>query len=730
MKIILLLGILFSALPAPAPSEDQHVDDAHKVLVLHSYHPGYPWTDDIQRAVVDTLGDRADVELYVEYLDLIRNPGQDHRNVLSDLLRQKYSRTNIEIDVILVSDDSGLDLALKHREDLFAEIPIVFSGVNDFSLDRLKERSQVLGVTGMDDATAIGETIDLAFELKPDLNRIAVVSGARPSEVLQYQSFVEAMETRHPSVNVAHLNALDERQLLDQLAQFGDETVIIYLSYLLSPSGNSYTYRDALQLVVRNAETMVLVTTDFLVRDGVVGGRVVDGYAQGRVASRIVLRILDREAPSSIPIQHQSETRYVFDDRALARHGIPDEDLPDRSVLINRRPDRLIELHREDGLGLFAQEELFDSHGAVMLLIDADGGTIIAANDAAYEFYGYSALVGKNINTINTLSAEETAEEMRSAELQRNNSFSFRHRLADESVRDVAVYSYPLRVEETNILFSVVFDRTEQLEAERSQQQQTEVIFGILALLLVSAATAVVLLLKLLSRRKSAENAIRKHLTVRNALMLEVQHRTKNNMQVIMGLISLQATFMEDEKIAEACERLRGRVSTIALAHHQISSDKSVSYVNMANYVHGVVDGVFAEFVTGGAPPKCFVEISDIEILIDIAVPCGLIVHELVTSSLRRLDLSDTEQKIHLQLSEVDAYTLKLTYSDTVPVPSEAVSHDSEGQLSTILIQELAEHQLGGSFSQDLSSSSGTRSIIHISQSAYKDRIPYENIDS
>lgn len=415
--ILLLLLLLATA----AQGQTQLPTDKHHVLVIHSYNAGYPWTDEIQRAIVDRFGARSDIELHVEFLDLNRNPGPEHWAFLGELLHRKYQPDSINFDLVMVSDDGAMDLVLEHREALFTDVPIVFAGINDYSEERFAGHGTIRGVTGMDETQAIGETLDLIRQIVPGVERIAVVSGSRPTEQIQYRSFVEAAETGHPQFTIKHLNELTEQELSRRLSLLGAETAVIYLSYLLSPAGTTYDYRDAVRMVVENTGSMVFVPTDFLVRDGVVGGRVVDGYEQGRIASQIALRLLDGEYPDGIPMRQVSETRFMFDDRALQRFGIPDEVLPDRSVLINRSPERLIESRLSKDHGIFPETELFDQHGAVMLLVDSASGIIVDANQAAYDFYGYPQLVGRNIESINVLSPEEAAAEMLSAELNRRN---------------------------------------------------------------------------------------------------------------------------------------------------------------------------------------------------------------------------------------------------------------------------------------------------------------------
>lgn len=117
---------------------------------------------------------------------------------------------------------------------------------------------------------------------------------------------------------------------------------------------------------------------------------------------------------------------------------------------------------------------LFENHGSIMLLIEAESGAIIRANKAAAAFYGYpkDVLESMTIQQINMLSPEEVAQERRAAAAQKRNHFIFPHRLADGTIRTVEVYSYPFLLGEVTILFSIVQDITDR-EASRLQLQQS-----------------------------------------------------------------------------------------------------------------------------------------------------------------------------------------------------------------------------------------------------------------
>ncbi len=113
--------------------------------------------------------------------------------------------------------------------------------------------------------------------------------------------------------------------------------------------------------------------------------------------------------------------------------------------------------------------KLFEVHSAVMLVIDPDTGNIIDANQAAASFYGWSVeeLQHKSIRQINLLSPEMVMQEMEKSRLQKQTRFVFRHRMSDDSVRDVEVFSNKVEVAGKALLYSVIHDITERMQAER-----------------------------------------------------------------------------------------------------------------------------------------------------------------------------------------------------------------------------------------------------------------------
>jgi two-component system cell cycle sensor histidine kinase/response regulator CckA len=121
-------------------------------------------------------------------------------------------------------------------------------------------------------------------------------------------------------------------------------------------------------------------------------------------------------------------------------------------------------------------KSLFKNNHSVMLLIDPETGDIVDANAAAVSFYGwaYNALTRMKISDINTMSEEQVFGVMEKAKMQQRNHFYFRHRLASGEIRDVEVYSGPIKVHGRELLYSIVHDITARKKAEEALKESEE----------------------------------------------------------------------------------------------------------------------------------------------------------------------------------------------------------------------------------------------------------------
>jgi PAS domain S-box-containing protein len=479
-------------------------EEIKKVFILHSYHRGYQHTDDIQRAFEDIFQKEEDIECYIEYMDTLRNPENSYLEQLYALYLQKYTSHDLKFDLIMVSDDNAFSFLLPHRDTLFGNAPIVFCGLNDFDMSRL---SGITGITGVNEQFSMRETLEIGLKMNPETKRIAIISGSRLSEKLTLESFKLLESDFRDRYEIVYLTEMNAETLKSELLSLAKDTIILYLSYLVDPAGKTYSAKEGIEIATVNPELMVFALNDMHVRNGIAGGKVVHAYSQGEIAAKIGLSLLREPKESSDPVI-ASPNRYLFDDAILQRFDISDDLIPKESILFNSRVDRFIVYWHNEGSKSFFGYDLFENHSAIMLLIDPLSGIIVDANKRAKEFYGYPRLIGMKVHEINTLDAESIREEMEKAVKEAKNYFRFKHRLSSGEIRDVAVYSGPVRIQESDYLFSTVYDISDQVKAEEQSIHQKAFLMnaGIYTILLAVVAIAV-LFWVLRSRNKALLHA-------------------------------------------------------------------------------------------------------------------------------------------------------------------------------------------------------------------------------
>jgi PAS domain S-box-containing protein len=583
---------------------------------------------------------------------------------------------------------------------------------------------------------------------------------------------------------------------------------------------------------------------------------------------------------------------------------------------------------------------LFERHHAVMLLVDPDSGMIIDANPSAVEYYGYSrqTLCAMNIGQINGLPVSELRTELQRAKYEKRNYFVFPHRLASGESRIVEVYSSPIEIKGQVVLFSIIHDVTERVEAEKREsalaqnyrivadntydweywvdpkgqfvycspscaritgysaeeflndsslmdriihpddinlyiahrknsgkrghseelefrvlrpdgsicwlghacqaifddsgtflgmrgsnrditerkqadaelknsearyravvENQTEMIarwrldgtrtfvneaycryFGIpiesaigtnflpyveqadrqavsekIARLTSGQAalevdvhrvilpngqiawnewreqpifdetgTVVVEIQSVgrdITEQVQAETNLRASLDEKEALLRELYHRTKNNMQVIIAMLELQASYVEDPTVTTVFEEMENRIRSMSLVHQKLYQSQNLSSINFKDYISDLASLLLENYRLTHHQVRLQFDMEDVFVLIDTAIPCGLIINELITNAIKHAFPQGREGEIRIKIRLQPSGAINITVADNgVGVPDGFDFH-RDGKMGTQIIYALAEHQLRGKVK--FSGGHGVTCQIKIRQGYYSPRI-------
>jgi two-component sensor histidine kinase/HAMP domain-containing protein len=134
---------------------------------------------------------------------------------------------------------------------------------------------------------------------------------------------------------------------------------------------------------------------------------------------------------------------------------------------------------------------------------------------------------------------------------------------------------------------------------------------------------------------RDAERELSASLAEKELLLREIHHRVKNNLQVISSILRLQALAVEEDAVQELFNECQNRVQAMALVHEQLYRSVSISAISFRGYVEGLVSVVWETFGAGRKGIELRTDVADVEVSTDMAVPCGLIVVELLTNALK-----------------------------------------------------------------------------------------------
>ena len=196
-----------------------------------------------------------------------------------------------------------------------------------------------------------------------------------------------------------------------------------------------------------------------------------------------------------------------------------------------------------------------------------------------------------------------------------------------------------------------------------------------------------------ITERKQAEKRIKAALKEKEMLLREIHHRVKNNMQIISSLLNLQAKYIGDKRVSILLRESHDRIKTMALIHERLYQSGDIARVDFADYIRNLTGQMFSSYGISSEAVKLDINIKDFFPDINTAVPCGLIIHELVSNSLKYAFPDGRGGKIAIKLYSDKDNKLTLIIRDNgigFPVSLEFRNTDSLGlQLVNTLVRQL-----------------------------------------
>ncbi len=204
-----------------------------------------------------------------------------------------------------------------------------------------------------------------------------------------------------------------------------------------------------------------------------------------------------------------------------------------------------------------------------------------------------------------------------------------------------------------------------------------------------------------IAERKQAEEQIKASLKEKEVLLKEIHHRVKNNLQIISSLLKLQARSIKDIQTLEIFNESQSRIRTMALIHESLYQSNDLSKINFAEYLRKLAANLFRSYEITSSGIKQIINVDNVFLEIDVAVPCGLIINELVSNSLKYAFPSGNEGEVKIELcSEQNRHFTLIVSDNGIGLPKNLDLQETR-TLGLQLVNNLVD-QLEGSVEVDV----------------------------
>ncbi len=666
----LILILLHCLVIASLLSQEVSANDKKNILILNSYHQGYKWTDDETKGAIAALEpDKKNIKLFIEYMGAKWINDEQYILQLSELYRQKFHK--MKFDVIIATDNDAFDFLRLYRNKVFGNVPVVFCGVNWFKDEDLLGQTLF---TGVNEDADIVLTVDLMLKLHPGTKNIYVVIDSTTTGLIIHKKIIELIPLYKDRVSFILLEKMDMESIIYTVANAPENSLILHTIFQKDINGTFFEFSESTNMISINSVKPVYGLWDFNLGFGITGGMLTSGYSQGNSAGSLALRIIRGESPESIPVIKKSPNKYMFDFLQIKRFGINRSSLPNGSIVINEQ-ELFYSINRKLVLGYLAG---FIALFGIVALLLINIRKRVQAQTKLNEVIDKLEMRVKertaDLEKINEFLMDEINERKKAQKIMNESEERFKalHNASfggisihekgiildcNQGLADLTGYSINeligmngLELIERDmrdlVMEKIITGYEQPYEIKGRRKDGTQYNLRIQAKNIpYHGRTVRVTEFRDITEQKLAEDKIKSLLLEKEIILREVHHRIKNNMNVINGLLVLQADTLKDPIAVKALEDAGSRIQSMMILYNKLYSSSDVQNVSVNDYFSSLIDEILDNF-PDSKTVKVEKKIDDFILHAKKIQPLAIIVNEILTNIMKYAFTDVTDRMI------------------------------------------------------------------------------------
>ena len=347
--IFALLGIVIGGGLEPCAAQiNEPVDGKKNVLILYGERLDLPAIRVAEQSLREAFAASVapPLEWFSEYFDFARFPTAEHETNLTRYLRERYAGR--KIDLIMPVSSLSLRFLLRHREEIFPGVPIVYAVQSAAEVDAALLPPDVTGVAAEMDVRG---TVDLALRLQPEAREIVCVAGASGADEDGLAQTIKVLQAYANRLQVRVVSRQPLERTIEEIRGVAAGQIVLLVTMIRDGKGRALSSREVARQLSAVSRAPIYGLSGTIMDTGAVGGALIDFAAVGRKAAEVALKVLGgARVPVDSP-ETKSRTPLVVDWRALQHWKLAISRVPHEAVVMFRHPT-LWEEHRALIIGI------------------------------------------------------------------------------------------------------------------------------------------------------------------------------------------------------------------------------------------------------------------------------------------------------------------------------------------------------------------------------------------
>ncbi|MEW9080444.1 sensor histidine kinase, partial [Terrisporobacter glycolicus] len=316
--------------------------DVHNILLINSYDIDNKWENSIKDGFKESMKNNPNINIKTEYLDIRNNNNEKYLRDFEKLLNTKYKESNF--DMVVTVDDEAFSLVRKgllNKNSIFYKKIVVTTGVSEIINLTPDEKKYI---TGFMDGRSKIELIKIITRLQPQIKTINVLI-----DNTNYCKDIKDKLLRNrylldDHINLNFIEAKYEDEIISKIKDMDENNEALLICGVFK-NKNTYDYANSDKFIRRIKEIKhipIYTSREDYMGKGVIGGYIDIGSEYGKSLGKMVLKIYKEEGISSVPLINRVGANYMVDYDQIYKYDISPSDLPEETVIINKKPHELL----------------------------------------------------------------------------------------------------------------------------------------------------------------------------------------------------------------------------------------------------------------------------------------------------------------------------------------------------------------------------------------------------